>query len=182
MVAPLQARAPGKKLEFTPLVLFKTYQHVYKNAVDHAIFARQTYQEFSNILDLDPRVNTEHFKTPLASPLPEEEPSHLKNVSRQRLFKIRDRLPFRQNMDNNETLEELRAHHLGGIMVSRQVSIKVVPLVALTQDNASFIEEEIFMTGRPYGFEEPNMAKVAFKEEEVPDYAGELLTISMKLR
>ncbi|KAF4630239.1 hypothetical protein G7Y89_g7906 [Cudoniella acicularis] len=52
IIVPIHARAPGKKLEFTPLNLFRMQQRVYKNSADHAVFARETFREFARVLDL----------------------------------------------------------------------------------------------------------------------------------
>lgn len=52
IIVPIHARAPGKKLQFVPLNLFRTQQRVYPNSPDHAIFARESYRLFSKILDL----------------------------------------------------------------------------------------------------------------------------------
>lgn len=52
IIMPIHARAPGKKLEFVPLNLFRMQQRVYKNAADHRIFAKETFNEFSRVLEL----------------------------------------------------------------------------------------------------------------------------------
>jgi hypothetical protein len=52
IIVPIHARAPGKKLEFVPLNLFRTQQRVYPNSPDHAHLARETFREFSKVLDM----------------------------------------------------------------------------------------------------------------------------------
>ncbi|KAH8685526.1 hypothetical protein BGZ60DRAFT_522818 [Tricladium varicosporioides] len=52
IIVPIHARAPGKKLEFAPLNLFRMQQRVYKNAADHRFFAKETFNEFSRVLEL----------------------------------------------------------------------------------------------------------------------------------
>lgn len=52
IILPLHSRAPGRKLTFTPLSLFQTQQHVYKNSPDHAYFARAIHREFAPRLDV----------------------------------------------------------------------------------------------------------------------------------
>ncbi|KAI9769297.1 MAG: hypothetical protein M1839_003774 [Geoglossum umbratile] len=49
-IVPIQTQAPSDRLAFTPLSLFKTQQHVYKNAPDHDAFARTIHREFAEIL------------------------------------------------------------------------------------------------------------------------------------
>ena len=64
LIVPIHSRAPGKKLDFTPLNFFKMQQHIYKNSPDHAVFARKTYREFAPLLELSGRPSV----TELASP------------------------------------------------------------------------------------------------------------------
>jgi hypothetical protein len=52
IIVPIHARAPGKKLEFVPLNLFRTQQRVYPHSPDHAHLARETFREFSKVLDM----------------------------------------------------------------------------------------------------------------------------------
>ena len=47
---PIQAQTPSDQLIYTPLSLFNTKQHVYKNAPDHDAFARIIHREFSDLL------------------------------------------------------------------------------------------------------------------------------------
>ncbi|KAI9760932.1 MAG: hypothetical protein M1840_002174 [Geoglossum simile] len=49
-IVPIQARTPNDQLVFSPLSLFNTQQHVYKNASDHDAFARIIHREFSDVL------------------------------------------------------------------------------------------------------------------------------------
>ncbi|PBP21700.1 hypothetical protein BUE80_DR007606 [Diplocarpon rosae] len=51
MILPLQGRAPGRKLTFTPLALFKAQQRVYRNSPDHKYFARSVHREFAPLMD-----------------------------------------------------------------------------------------------------------------------------------
>ena len=51
-ICPLHSRAPGRKLKFEPLNFFTMQQHTYKNAPDHQIFARRTYQSYKELLNL----------------------------------------------------------------------------------------------------------------------------------
>lgn len=59
LVIPIQTRAPGTKLDFTPLAFFKQQQHIYKNSESHAAFARRVYKEFKPILNLSVRSSVE---------------------------------------------------------------------------------------------------------------------------
>ncbi|EHK99168.1 hypothetical protein M7I_5000 [Glarea lozoyensis 74030] len=52
IIVPIHARAPGKKLDFVPLNLFRTQQRVYPNSPDHIHLARETFREFSKVLDM----------------------------------------------------------------------------------------------------------------------------------
>jgi hypothetical protein len=52
IIVPIHARAPGKKLQFVPLNLFRTQQRVYPRSPDHAHLARETFREFSKVLDM----------------------------------------------------------------------------------------------------------------------------------
>ncbi|KAK0116896.1 hypothetical protein ONS96_012742 [Cadophora gregata f. sp. sojae] len=60
IILPLHSRAPGRKLTFTPLNLFKTQQRVYENSPDHAYFSKSVYREFVPLLDLA-RSNTPDY-------------------------------------------------------------------------------------------------------------------------
>lgn len=51
LIAPIHNRAPGAKLEFTPLAFFKMQQHVYPYSPDHAFFTRKVHREFGPILN-----------------------------------------------------------------------------------------------------------------------------------
>jgi len=51
IIVPIHSRAPGARLEFTPLAFFKMQQHVYKNSPNHAVFARKIHREFGPILN-----------------------------------------------------------------------------------------------------------------------------------
>ncbi|KAI9815094.1 MAG: hypothetical protein M1827_002937 [Pycnora praestabilis] len=46
---------PNENLVFTPLKLFGEQQHIYKNAVDHDIFARRNHREFAGIVEFTKR-------------------------------------------------------------------------------------------------------------------------------
>lgn len=52
IILPLHSRAPGRKLTFTPLNLFKTQQRVYDYSPDHVSFARSIYRDFVPLLDI----------------------------------------------------------------------------------------------------------------------------------
>ncbi|PVH84505.1 hypothetical protein DL98DRAFT_651715 [Cadophora sp. DSE1049] len=52
IILPLHSRAPGRKLTFTPLNLFKSQQRVYDNSADHAYFAKSVYREFVPLFDI----------------------------------------------------------------------------------------------------------------------------------
>ncbi|KAL2073274.1 hypothetical protein VTL71DRAFT_10598 [Oculimacula yallundae] len=60
-ILPLHSRAPGRKLTFTPLDLFKTQQRVYDNSPDHTFFARSIYREFVPLLDVERSYTDEYF-------------------------------------------------------------------------------------------------------------------------
>jgi hypothetical protein len=49
-IVPIQSRNPMDQLEFSPLSLFNVRQRVYKNTLDHDVFARATHREFAGIL------------------------------------------------------------------------------------------------------------------------------------
>lgn len=51
LILPLQGRAPGRKLAFTPLSMFKAEQNVHKNSPAHAVFSRKVHREFAPLLD-----------------------------------------------------------------------------------------------------------------------------------
>jgi hypothetical protein len=54
IIVPIHGRAPGKKLMFESLNFFNMQQHVYPKSPDHAAFAKKTYHEYKNILNLGP--------------------------------------------------------------------------------------------------------------------------------
>ncbi|CZT44145.1 uncharacterized protein RSE6_04275 [Rhynchosporium secalis] len=60
IILPLHCRAPGRKLTFTPLDLFKTQQRVYENSRDHVWFAKSIYREFVPLLEVE-RSYTEDY-------------------------------------------------------------------------------------------------------------------------
>jgi hypothetical protein len=70
LVAPIHSRAPGTKLEFTPVEFFKMQQHLYKNSPSHSVFARKTYREFAPVVDVDRRLSVTELKSPLSAYLP----------------------------------------------------------------------------------------------------------------
>ncbi|KAH9223471.1 hypothetical protein DL95DRAFT_492617 [Leptodontidium sp. 2 PMI_412] len=52
IILPLHSRAPGRKLTFTPLNLFKTQQRVYDKSPDHTFFAKSIYRDFVPSMDI----------------------------------------------------------------------------------------------------------------------------------
>ncbi|KAI9734718.1 MAG: hypothetical protein M1818_006705 [Claussenomyces sp. TS43310] len=51
LMVPIYFKAPGQKLEFTPLAFFKVQQHVYKHSPEHAVFARKIHREFGPVFN-----------------------------------------------------------------------------------------------------------------------------------
>ena len=51
IIVPIQFRAQGPKISFTPLSFFRTQQCVYKNSPDHARFARAIHKEFGPLVN-----------------------------------------------------------------------------------------------------------------------------------
>jgi len=51
IIVPIQFRAQGPKVAFTPLSFFRTQQCVYKNSPDHARFARAIHKEFGPLVN-----------------------------------------------------------------------------------------------------------------------------------
>lgn len=65
IVVPIHGRAPGKKLHFVPSAFFKMCQHLYKGSPDHYVFTRKTYDDFSELLQLEERRGTTLTSSPL---------------------------------------------------------------------------------------------------------------------
>ncbi|KAH7356761.1 hypothetical protein BKA65DRAFT_548146 [Rhexocercosporidium sp. MPI-PUGE-AT-0058] len=70
IILPLHSRAPGRKLTFTPLNLFKTQQRVYENSPDHVFFAKSIYREFVPLLDIERSDSPDAFDLAKTSILP----------------------------------------------------------------------------------------------------------------
>lgn len=172
IIAPLQARPPGKKCDYVPMVLFKTQQHVYPNAPDHAIFARTTYREFASMLDLQSRQSSLDLDlmTPPASPPAVPESSFLKKRSRRWFSRRSGERSSDHEMITNEQTENGR-HHLGGIMVSRGVTVQI------TQKNP----DEAIGEGQG-AIPRTDLANEVSREIEVSPYVDELFKLSIKLR
>lgn len=51
LIVPIHSRAPGTKVEFTPLTFFKAQQHVHPHSPDHEVFMRAVHREFAPVLN-----------------------------------------------------------------------------------------------------------------------------------
>ena len=175
IVTPLQTRPPGNKLCYVPMTLFKTRQHVLKNAPDHEIFARRTYRDFASMLDLESRPNTIDFLTPPGSPPHVPYLPILKNMPP--VLKLKKKISDKLRLNRRshsveehiiETIFMEQPKRLGGIMIMSEV-------------NVDHVHRKVFgeTQGRVLDI---NIINKAVKEEEVPEFVDELLKLSMKLR
>jgi hypothetical protein len=190
VIIPIHSRAPGKKLDFTPLSFFKMQQHIYKNSRDHAVFARRAYREFAPMLNLSGRSSVaggkEHHEIDAEAramnvavdKTPGEKLKH-------GLFHFGPRKDVKMKGDNSSEKNLVDVHledqGVGGIMVSQEVSIDVAnrPTSPLDDD-----------AKKPAGIEldeikkEPKSGPVSkvSKEEETPSYVDELFKIAVQTR
>jgi hypothetical protein len=206
LVAAIQSRAPGKKLDYTPLALFQTQQLVYKNSRDHLKLARQTYRDFSATLDVSEpsSVRCSLIATAPITPLDEYNGSPdyftMNNIT-ERLLKA-DKMAneeglFRRRHDSRTTSpgsmppgdRSPKSYHLGGIMVSRRVSVERNNIDEINDEIIqceSFIEfKDIQEDMHAPGFHSPQITKVgkeSREEEGGRPYVDELLKITLELR
>jgi hypothetical protein len=212
LILPVGSRAPGTKLDFVPLSFFKMQQHVFKNAADHAIFARKTYREFAPVLDLSSRPSIVKIKMPEGprgrrfvggiTKMEEEKDCFGDPVSylvpgpavsrtstfKGRLFKRRGSQPNARIKGDNSSEKDLVEHlstedqSLGGILVSQEIDID-----SKIEDKRS---TSTFTNGNGESaieMLEMNTSKTgvvsnASKEEELESYIDELFKLCMQSR
>jgi hypothetical protein len=193
VIIPIQSRAPGKKLDFTPLAFFRMRQHVYKNSPDHAVFARRAYREFAPVLNLSGRSSTAVGAGKRRHEVDTDDRAlahHLAKTpdvgkSGQAKFGFFGRRPSRQDSkvkEDNSSEKNLVVPSedlgVGGIMVSQEVSIEERPASPISDDK------------RPGGIELTPLSKepkvgvvgVVSKDEELPSYVDELFKTTVQSR
>ncbi|KAI9761624.1 MAG: hypothetical protein M1840_001740 [Geoglossum simile] len=110
-IVPIQSRKPMDQLEYSPLGLFNVRQRVYKNALDHNVFARATHREFSGILfSNDTRSSTRDSTRPR---------------ERVSAYLERWRLPGANPGAEKNNSASNQQPSLGGILVSQSVVVDV---------------------------------------------------------
>ena len=149
-IIPIQSRYTGKKLDFTPLVFFKTRQHVYLNSRDHAVFARRAYREFAPVLNLSGHSTVVVSKKLQHQDEIDAEEKTMKNLDPAVLVKDgkyhffkrsasrRPSRPVRGDNSSEKNLVDVQLEDqgVGGILVSQEVSVDVA------NRPASFVERE----------------------------------------
>lgn len=192
-IIPIQARAPGKKLDLTPLAFFKTRQHVYLNSRDHAVFSRRAYREFAPVLNLSGHssITAGHGKEQHEIEAEDkalanmEATTPLEKPSEHRRFNFFRRRPSHHIKGDNSSEKNLVDMHsedqgVGGIMVSQEVSIDVAnrPASPVNKDGKKSGGIEMMELRR-----EPDSggAKVT-KDEEAPSYVDELFKTTVQAR
>lgn len=189
-IIPIQSRAPGKKLDFTPLVFFKMRQHVYKNSADHAIFARRAYREFAQVLNLSGRSSIavaggkerQEIDAQLPTTPGGRRPSHNK-------FGFFRRRGSRQDGkikgDNSSEKDLVDVHSedqgIGGIMVSQEVRIDIAgrPASPVNEDGKKTADIEMAQLSK--GPKTGAESKVS-KDEEMPSFVDELFKVTVQTR
>ena len=165
-IMPLHSRAPGKKLTFSPLNFFRAEQHVYKNSPDHIAFARQTRREFATVLDI---------------------PEYVSEVSSQKHarrfgFHSRRYLVIKGDHSSEKNLVDPNLHEnpLGGIMVSREVSVDVDVAAAGPESQKIPVMAKNMEMGQY-----PNVSTasgVTKEDAETPSFVDELISLTMAKR
>jgi hypothetical protein len=192
LVIPIQSRAPGKKLDFTPLVFFKLQQHVYKNSRDHDVFARRAYREFAPILNLSGRPSVaaarcqeQHMLDAEDSAMTTMPPKSPGGRSMRGFFRRGSRQDARMKGDNSSEKNLVDVHSedqgMGGIMVSQEVSIDVAnrPTSRVNYDDKKPVGIELTeMRNNP----KTGVVSQVSKEEETPSYVDELFKIAIQTR
>ena len=129
LMLPIQFRARGPKLEFTPLSFFRIQQQVYRNSLDHAIFARKVHREFGSVLNHG-RLSIEDGQknaraTFLGKPIRALKSKSTLNARGQLDVSIEK---SRTNSDSSSEIKLVENQTFGGIMVSHEVSVNVKDL------------------------------------------------------
>lgn len=152
IIVPIQFRAQGLKVGFTPLSFFRTQQCVYRNSPDHARFARAIHKEFGPLVNkkiLSIRDDGESFESasstgkflrrlkrnvrgPLDAPMKEEgvRKAHTKTLTSRRFWNRKQssreaRASPKVALDSSSEIQLVETQAFGGIMVSQEVSIDV---------------------------------------------------------
>lgn len=194
-IIPIQSRCPGKKLDFTPLVFFKTRQHVYMNSRDHGVFSRRAYREFAPVLNLSGRssivgenVKEQHEIDAEAKALNDmEATTPMGKPSEERRFEFfklgrtsRRPRPVKGDNSSEKNLVDVSSEEqgMGGIMVSQEVSIDVAnrSTSPVGREHKSAIE--MAEMRREPGSGVANVTK----DEEAPSYVDELFKITVQAR
>ncbi|PVH79874.1 hypothetical protein DL98DRAFT_560558 [Cadophora sp. DSE1049] len=154
IIVPIQFRAQGLKVGFTPLSFFRTQQCVYRNSPDHARFARAIHKEFGPLVNKrrvsikddgesslgsgrSPRNFSRRLKRnmrgPLDAPMKAEEgvpKAHTKTLTSLRFWNRKQssreaRASPKVAPDGSSEIRLVETQTFGGIMVSQEVSIDV---------------------------------------------------------
>ena len=197
VMIPIQNRAPGKRLDFTPLALFKMQQHVYNNSPDHDFFARRAYREFAPVLNLSGHSSIAAAAVKQQSVVDAEDttqscmvpPGPILSRPSQSRYGFFGRRAARHNAnmtEDNSSEKDLMSMHsadqgLGGIMVSQEVSVDVADRPASPWSKAEKKSEAIEM-GQLSKESSGGIAIKVSKDEEAPSYVEELFRIAVQTR
>lgn len=212
LILPVGSRAPGPKLDFVPLSFFKMQQLVFKNAADHAVFARKTYREFAPALDLSGRpsivgtdmskgsrrrrfgsgmARMETEKDCFGVPVPHltQNPAVLRKSSfGGKFFKKRNSETNARVKGDNSSERNLvehltpEDHPLGGIMVSQEVDVDS-KVEDKPLDSAIMIrKEDSSIEMSEMQTSKTGVVSNASKEEELESYVDELFKLCMQSR
>jgi hypothetical protein len=192
VIIPIQSRAPGKKLDFTPFSFYKMRQHVYQNSLDHAVFARRAYREFAPVLNLSGRSsiaagsgNRQHEIDEIHL-MPPSPSSGKPSQSKFRFFSQKSSRPsakVRGDKSSEKNLVDIYSEDqgLGGIMVSQEVSVDVADRPASIVNKNDKKLGGIEMT---HLSKEPQtgIANKVSNDEEAPSFVYELFKITVQTR
>ncbi|KAH8600190.1 hypothetical protein B0O99DRAFT_503943 [Bisporella sp. PMI_857] len=157
IIVPIQFRAQGLKLGFTPLNFFRTLQYVHRHSPDHTRFARKIHKEFGPILNRGrlsikedtkalkppkfPRKFSKRLKRNLRGPLdglmPAGVPKAHTMTQRLRLWNRPSggeprALPL-TTMGSVSEVQLVEARSFGGIMVDQEVSVDIRDIKELSR-------------------------------------------------
>ncbi|KAG9244374.1 hypothetical protein BJ878DRAFT_73003 [Calycina marina] len=194
--APLQNPAPGKKLRYAPIALFKAQQYTMPHDPAHAIFARRTYREFGSILDLQGRTGSDDIKTPPLHDANDTTPNFPETTGAPNLRYLKN-LPIILGIGKHApkakrqtSLQMLRDDwkRLSNIMVVKEVMVDVISKDQLSRTNTAVEDFQILDLSDVSGGQAPGrMPRVNYMNEtaqdkEAPDYIDDLLKLSVGLK
>jgi len=182
-IFPIQYKARGMKVEFTPLNFFREQQFVYRNSADHEVFARKVHKEFGPILnrerasvDAGPR-NT---KTKTGKIRRMKSASGVKFGGQLESWMAGDS----KDKDKSDTSSErklVETSAFGGIMVSQEVSVEVKEVGVGPERRSTDAQSGLELEEMPYG-QMGTRGRVTRGEDDPETYVDLLFAACMNSR